>query len=357
MTGKTKKLTAANNTSKSKIFNSLYQQMVDDVEDYAILMMDKAGFIQNWNKGAEKIKGYKAKEIIGKNFRIFYSKEDQENKLPETLLAEAKKYGKAVHEGWRIVKGGERFWGSIMINVLHDDNKKMVGFTKITRNLTEKKLATEHRFKAIIDSQEKERKQISTELHDNVGQVLASCKLLLNALPNEMKDNLLIKKCSDNINNTILEIRNISHRIGQDILVRTGLAQAIKSLADDINQTGFMKVKTIFSIKNEKMMQQDLQLTVFRIVQEQLHNILKHSAAKNASIAVSIKNKKLNVAVTDDGKGFQVNKVKKGLGLQNIYDRAELYRGKANIISSKGKGTSLIVEIPLTDKKLEVVKM
>ena len=330
--------------------------MIDDVEDYAILMIDKNGIIQNWNKGAEKIKGYKAEEIVGKNFRVFYSKEDQENKLPELLLAEARKNGKAIHEGWRIMNGGERFWGSIIISVLHDSNNKLIGYTKITRNLTERKVAMENRFKAIIDSQEKERKQISTELHDNVGQVLASCKLLLNALPNEMKDNLLIKKCSDNINNTILEIRNISHRIGQDILVRTGLAHAIKSLADDINQTGFMKVTTTVSIKNEKIMAQDLQLSVFRIVQEQLHNILKHSGAKNAGITVILKNKKLLVSVTDDGIGFQSNKVKKGLGLQNIYDRTELFRGKANIISSKGKGTTLIVEIPLTDKKNAVIK-
>jgi PAS domain S-box-containing protein len=347
-----KKTVTGNFSANGKVFDSLYHQMIDDVEDYAILMIDKSGIIQNWNKGAEKIKGYASEEVIGKNFRIFYSKEDQENKLPELLLKEAKKNGNAAHEGWRIIKGGDRFWGSVVISVLHNEHKKVIGFTKITRNLTERKLALENRFKAIIDSQEKERKQISTELHDNLGQVLASCKLLLNALPEELKDNPLIKKCSENISNTIQEIRNISHRIGQDILVRTGLAHAIKSLADDINQTGFLKVKTTFFIKNEKIMAQDLQLSVFRIVQEQLHNILKHSGAKNASISMSIRHRKLHVSVTDDGKGFQVSKVKKGLGLQNIYDRTELFRGKANITSSKSKGTSLIVEIPLPNKKL-----
>jgi PAS domain S-box-containing protein len=349
-----KKLAAAA-SSETKNFDAFYHKMIEDVEDYAILMIDKNGVIKNWNKGAEKIKGYTSEEIVGKNFRLFYTKEDQQNKLPELLLKEARHKGKAMHEGWRVIKNGERFWGSVIITALHE-NKKLIGFTKITRNLTERKLAMEDRFKAIIDSQEKERKQISTELHDNVGQVMASCKLLLDALPAEMKENLLIKKCSENITNTIREIRNISHRIGQDILVRTGLKHAVNSLADDINQTGFLKVKTNFSIKDEKQMPQDMQLSVFRIVQEQLHNILKHSSAKNAGIDVTVKNRVLRVAINDDGVGFQVNKVKRGLGLQNIADRTELFRGKINITSSKSKGTNLVVEIPLSQKKFPGTK-
>lgn len=118
-----------------------YHKMIEEVEDYAILLMDKDGFIQNWNKGAEKIKGYKEEEIVGKNFRLFYQKEDQDRKLPEMLIGEAENTGKANHEGWRVRKDGTRFWGSIVLTALHNDNNEIIGFSKVTRDLTARKAA------------------------------------------------------------------------------------------------------------------------------------------------------------------------------------------------------------------------
>ena len=120
-----------------------YHQMVDEVEDYAILTLDLDGIIKNWNKGAEKIKGYKPEEIIGKNFRIFYTKEDRNARLPDQLLREAIKNGRVTHEGWRVRKDGTNFWGNVVITALHDENKNVVGFLKVTRDLTERKEAEE----------------------------------------------------------------------------------------------------------------------------------------------------------------------------------------------------------------------
>jgi len=91
--------------------NGIYQNMVNEIEDYAILLLDKKGNIEYWNKGAEKIKGYNSDEIIGKNFSIFYTDEDREKKLPEKLIAEATAKGKAMYEGWRVRKDGTRFLG------------------------------------------------------------------------------------------------------------------------------------------------------------------------------------------------------------------------------------------------------
>ncbi len=121
--------------------NNLHSKMIEEIQDYAIILMDKNGFIQNWNKGAEKIKLYSAKEIIGKHFSIFYLPEDLEKKLPETLMYEAAKTGRASQEGWRKRKDGSRFWGSITITALHDDDNAVIGFSKVTRDLTEKKIA------------------------------------------------------------------------------------------------------------------------------------------------------------------------------------------------------------------------
>lgn len=127
--------------AKIKKSEERYHKMVDEVKDYAILLMDSNGIIENWNKGAEQIKGYKAEEIIGKNFRIFYRPEDRQNKLPDRLIEMAKTNGRAEHEGWRVRKDGTLFWGNITITALHDDNMNVIGFSKVTRDLTDRKRA------------------------------------------------------------------------------------------------------------------------------------------------------------------------------------------------------------------------
>lgn len=118
-----------------------YHKMVSEVLDYAIILLDKDGKILDWNKGAEKLKGYSSAEIVGKNFRLFYPKEEKDNRLPEHLLEEAVKHGSVVHEGWRIKKNGERFWGSVVITALHDNKGNVIGFSKVTRDITDRKVA------------------------------------------------------------------------------------------------------------------------------------------------------------------------------------------------------------------------
>ncbi len=118
-----------------------YHKMIEEVEDYAVLLLDKNGIIQNWNKGAAKIKGYTENEIVGHNFRIFYRPEDQQNNLPEKLIKEAEEKGKAIHEGWRVRKDRTIFWGSIVITALHNEEGGIIGFSKVTRDLTERKNA------------------------------------------------------------------------------------------------------------------------------------------------------------------------------------------------------------------------
>ena len=132
-----------------------YHLMVGEVEDYAILSLNEEGIVENWNKGAEKIKGYKAEEIVGKSFSIFYPAEDQKNKLPQTLLAIAAREGKAIHEGWRVRKDGSKFWGSVVISALFDENRKVIGFSKVTRDLTERKLADDYRRQFTEELQQK----------------------------------------------------------------------------------------------------------------------------------------------------------------------------------------------------------
>jgi len=143
-----------------------YHLMVSEVEDYAILYLNKDGIIENWNKGAEKIKGYKAEEIVGKNFSVFYTEEDKQNHLPETLLQRAEKTGRASHEGWRARKNSSLFWGNIVITALRDDQKNVIGFSKVTRDLTEKKEADDNiQMKALqLEQKNKELEKMNAEL-------------------------------------------------------------------------------------------------------------------------------------------------------------------------------------------------
>ncbi len=143
-----------------------YHRMIEEVQDYAIIMLDEFGNIQNWNTGAQVIKGYTASEVIGKNFRIFYTKEDQLNELPGKLLEQARAHGKVTHEGWRVRKDGSLFWGSVVITALHGSTGEMLGFSKVTRDLTERKNAEDslRRSAAQLDLKNKALERLNAEL-------------------------------------------------------------------------------------------------------------------------------------------------------------------------------------------------
>lgn len=118
-----------------------YHKMVSEVQDYAIILLDPEGKILDWNKGAERVKGYTTSEIVGKNFRLFYPPEEKEAQLPQRLLKEAADKGFVNHEGYRVRKDGTRFWGNVAITALHDAQDRIIGFSKVTKDLTERKAA------------------------------------------------------------------------------------------------------------------------------------------------------------------------------------------------------------------------
>lgn len=125
---------------KTTRLKQLHQQMIKEIQDYAIILLDIDGTILTWNKGAQSIKGYKEEEIVGQNFRIFYLPRDRDEKLPEKLLDLAMREGRARHIGRRVRKDGSTFWGSILITALHDDNGDVIGFTKLTKELGENEI-------------------------------------------------------------------------------------------------------------------------------------------------------------------------------------------------------------------------
>lgn len=123
--------------NKKEEIEILRARMIQEIQDYAIILMDKDGTILSWNKGAEKIIGYAEHEILGQNFSIFYMPSYREANLPQKLLQQAIKEGRAKHIGRRIKKDGTTFWGSILITALHNDEGEVIGFTKITKELSD----------------------------------------------------------------------------------------------------------------------------------------------------------------------------------------------------------------------------
>jgi len=123
--------------------NDRYRLLVDAITDYAIYMLDPDGIITNWNAGAQRFKGYTAEEIVGQHFSRFYSPEDRSNGLPARALRIARTEGKFEQEGWRIRKDGERFWAHVVIDPIWAKDGTLIGFAKITRDLTERRAAAE----------------------------------------------------------------------------------------------------------------------------------------------------------------------------------------------------------------------
>ena len=120
-----------------------FRLLVEGVTDYAIYMLDPSGMVTNWNSGAERLKGYATDEIIGQHFSRFYSREDRAAGLPARVLETAAREGRYESEGWRIRKDGSRFWASVVIDAIHSPNGELLGFGKITRDISERRTAQE----------------------------------------------------------------------------------------------------------------------------------------------------------------------------------------------------------------------
>lgn len=159
----------------------LYRLLVEQVEDYAIFALDTTGRVITWNPGAQRFKGYTANEIIGKNFSVFYPPEDVANGVPQRLLEQAARTGHAEAEGWRVRKDGTRFWASVVITALHDEDGKLTAFAKITRDLTARradeerarKLAAEEAAHQAILSKARELESLNLSLQDQATELEA----------------------------------------------------------------------------------------------------------------------------------------------------------------------------------------
>jgi PAS domain S-box-containing protein len=195
-----------------------YHKMIEEVEDYAIILLDENGIIQNWNKGAEKIKGYKEEEIVGRSFTNFYLPEDRRQGLPLQLLKLARETGKAIHEGWRLRKDGTKFWGSIVLTALHDSENKVIGFSKVTRDLTERKLAEDQlkEYSSQLEFQNQELEQFAYAASHDMKEPLRKIHMYNSFIVDDPL-NQLSDKSRDHLKRSVAAARRMKELI-EDLL-------------------------------------------------------------------------------------------------------------------------------------------
>lgn len=199
--------------------------------------------------------------------------------------------------------------------------------------------------RTVLDTQEKERKKLAEELHDNVNQLLGVVKLYIeHSITNENIREGLLKKSNEYIDKVIEELRNLSKSLSPPLLAELGLEQSITSLADAISGVQHISVIVDMVDFNEEGLTESHKLMLYRIVQEQLNNIIKHAEAKNVEINFKKTGEKVELIIKDDGKGTDLTvENNDGFGLRNIRNRIELYHGTIDMITSPGNGFILKV--------------
>jgi len=203
---------------------------------------------------------------------------------------------------------------------------------------------------AVVDAQEKERAEIGKELHDNVNQILSTAKLYLELAKTDTKQKeALIKRSADSIFTAINEIRHISKALVPPSVKDLGLIDSINDLVESLRMTNALQVKFTHGGDFEHIINDKQKLMLFRIIQEQVSNVLKHAAASCITIDLKLNGKLINLSIVDNGKGFEPGKVKfkKGVGLSNIESRAHLFNGEVIITSAPGKGCKLFIQVPI----------
>lgn len=222
----------------------------------------------------------------------------------------------------------------------------------ISIDVTEKNLTELRLTQAIIKTQEEERNLIGSELHDNICQILAGSVLNLSVIKPHLDENnvSILNLGIDNIKLAANEIRNLSHRLAPAFFEDMNLYQSLLQLLATMNPDGRYEThlnfdKELAAIK----LKMDLQINLYRIMQEQLNNINKYSKANLINVTLSLNEENLKFEISDNGIGFDVENVSKGIGFANMIRRAKLLSGNLVVISSPGNGCKVIITIPVTE--------
>jgi two-component system CheB/CheR fusion protein len=374
--------------------------VVESVHDYAIFTVNHENRIQSWNPGAERILGYTASEVIGQDGALIFTAEDRASGAPEQELQRALADGAAEDERWHVRKDGARFYASGVLRPIHDTSGAQRGFVKVMRDLTARKLAEEQirenrdtlelrvaertrdleqingRMEAeiaerkraereraevlrrLVTAQEEERRRMARELHDQLGQQLTALRVGLagiagaSSTTSEAITRLqrIAAQLDEDVDRLVLELRPTAL---DDLGLRAVLQQYVEEWAE---LHGIMAEFQVAGFDDLRRLP-ELEIVVYRVIQEALTNVLKHAQAQHVSVILERWSDQVRAIVEDDGHGFDLEAVQQArdfrrrLGLIGMQERAAMVGGTLTIEAAPGHGTTVLVQIPLPHKE------
>jgi PAS domain S-box-containing protein len=341
-------LIESNESYRNLFFNNPLPIFIWDLETLQIL---------ETNDIAQKEYDYTREELLNMNVLELRAKEHHEK--VKVFVTEFKKANATRMSGiWEHQKkNGETIILDISSHKI--DYKGRASILSIQNNITEKvrleeKLEEERLLKqkeiteATIQVQEKERYEISTELHDNVNQQLTVAMMYIASAQQKNPGSAeVLKQSSAFILNAIEEIRKLSQTLVSPMIKHFGLSKAVEGLLDDISAVNTLQIELTADAFYEEDIKYDFKLSVFRIVQEQMNNIIKHAKATHVNIELLRDDENIFLKVQDNGIGFDLNQQRKGIGIYNIISRSDLYNGTVDIQTAPGEGCSISIRFPL----------
>jgi PAS domain S-box-containing protein len=308
------------------------------------------------NKGFTKITGYASHEVLGKNCR-FLQGELTENKAKKHIK-EAINANRSIQlELVNYHKNGNSFWNRLSITPVFNQEGEVTHLIGVQDDITaikmtealQQHIANEKLvLETSIQAQEKERLEIGKELHDNINQMLTTVKLMLNMaadFPDRSAD--MIQKGHTVIGKAIEEVRRLSKQLVGPELEEISLQNSLQHLFADLQTLTGLTFHLRFELINESVFEQDIKLIFYRIIQEQINNIIKHAKATEVEIIFKKESDRVHVVIKDNGVGFDPKVTPNGIGLRNIANRVELLRGKMHIQTAIGAGCTMHLSIPV----------
>lgn len=337
-----------------EIENKLCSLLIARVRDYAIFMLNPEGRVMTWNEGARLIKGYTRQDIVGQSMTRFYTPEDQQRGRPQELLQEAMRNGRVEDEGWRVRKDGTRFWADVVITAVRDDTGKLIGFAKITRDLTERRKA-----EATIGElsgrlflmQDEERQRLAGQLHDRTSVSLTAVLGSLYRVKAHLKtpDVLLLKDVDDSIarvEGASDQIRRVAGMLHPSRLEHTGLVDTLRWYAGAISGD-HLKVRA--ELPDAPIpMSADAEIVLFRLVQECLNYVVARGGKREVLVRLTAAPELLLALRIHGAMPFGLHDaLSTGAGFAGVRERLRQLGGTLKFVSG---GDHSVIEARLSDE-------
>ena len=308
-----------------------------------------------YNEGLIKMLGYQNHEIMNASIWWTQNLHPDDRKRIAALIEKAcnEKQETLVMRYQYICSDKSSLYILDRATINYDELGKPIRMIGAMQDITKEELSDLQMDKAIVEAQERERQQMGMELHDNIIQLLAA-GLIYQDLAEEKQKNQkefgeTLEKSTKYVNEAIAEIRKLSHQLAPAALVHFSLKAAFETLLTNMN----LGKKLIIDINIEELdgkeVPSNIQTNLYRILQEQMNNIYKHAESRKVKIHLWLKGNFIYLEIMDNGKGFILNNVKSGIGIQNMRRRTEIFSGSFTCTTSPGKGCLLLVKIPLPD--------